>query len=124
MKTAIRKYLNYPFIASLINLNKVGRYLPIKLAEKVVAEFFEHGDIIISNVPGPKEPCTIKGKRISNLSAFANLQHSVSMFIVPQTFNGKFRLSIIAKENLKLDVGQFMSIFMKNLQDDVDAVCK
>ena len=102
----------------------MGNIIPINLAEKVVGEFFENGDIIVSNVPGPQKECTILDKRVIRLSAFANLQHSISMFIVPQTFNGQFRMTIVAKDNLKLDVKQFMSIFMENLQNDVNSFSK
>ena len=105
-------------------MNKTGNYLPINLADKAVAEFFENSDIIVSNIPGPQKEFTILDKRVISLSAFANLLQSISMFILPQTFNGQFRMTIVAKDNLKLDVKQFMDIFMENLQNDVNSFCK
>lgn len=87
----------------------------------VIDEIYKQTDLVISNLPGPYGKITVNGKNIKDIGCFANLPEKIKLFIIPMSFNGKFRFCMVSRENLKWDTQGLIDNLAKNLNDDITA---
>lgn len=119
IKPVIRKIMTPANIIGFLKFGSISRNFYPAMIKKMVEDYFKNPDIIISNVPGPREKYSINGKSCKGMACFATPMHNLSLFIVPYTFGGRLRFSMTSKDNLKMDPQEFFDLLNKNLNEDI-----
>ena len=95
MKTEPRAYMQ------LLIQNNVAKWLPKTLARQAVLDVFSRHSLVLTNVPGPPQPCLLAGKRVDGLQLFFdNILSQVSILSYGGCVSGNIVYDLDALPNL------------------------
>lgn len=123
-KVNFNKFMALP---ALLCLSKFARSLnlyPEMLARNIISFFLGNADMTYSNVPWSKEPMYLFNREVYSLGCFAHNQHHVQLFFVGSTYRGKFRVTMMANENLKFNPQELIDIITDKLHSDISQHAK
>lgn len=114
--------LNPTYLACSKTMGKLLPYLSENACRGVFADFCKGVDFMFSNVPFSTEPWHFCNKEIRRFGVFVNVQGETCVNFVAVTYKGNLRLTVMAKNQLKMDPARLLDIVVQQIEDDIAAV--
>lgn len=96
-------------------LDAMGR-TPEGLEQRVIDLFTAKGTAVVTNVPGPREPVYLAGKKIAGVLVWAPCSGDVSMTISIFSYDGELTVGLMADAGLIPDPEELIADFEEELQ--------
>ena len=123
-KVNFKKVFSLKTFLAQIKMGKVVTYLPEFIGRMALENVYSNVDLLFSNVPFVEEPWYLFNKEVVKYGVFAHTQYEWKLFFVATTYRKKLRLTAIANENMKMDVGILLDIAIKNLKQEISQFSK
>lgn len=91
-------------------LAALGR-LPLQVEEPAIELFSSKASLVVSNVPGPREPLSMAGAPISQLLFWVPQSGSIGIGVSILTYAGTLQFGVIADRELIEDPGELTDLF-------------
>ena len=92
--------------------NSLGPFIPLSVGQKTVFDTFSRHSLVLTNVPGPAEPCRFAGARVKSVQLFFdNLLTQVDLL----SYSGKIYGNIIYDANELPDAAVFGKLYLEGL---------
>jgi WS/DGAT/MGAT family acyltransferase len=97
-------------------LAALGR-LPLQVEEPAIELFSSKASLVVSNVPGPREPLSMAGAPISQLLFWVPQSGSIGIGVSILTYADKLQFGVIADRELIEDPGELTDLFAPEFEN-------
>ena len=88
---------------------------PVEIEKLVVDLFTSKGSMVVTNVPGPKQPIYLAGTRVRGVLVWAPTSGSVAMSVSILSYDGRVTVGVMADAHLVPDPGRIADGFEREL---------
>jgi len=120
IKRAFHKRMNFYYIYACFIIQWIFGFLPQFISRFLYNDFTHNIDLIVSNIPGMKEPLYMGGAKVLSMSAFAPPLGMCPLNIYVNTFVGMTWLQLVSDSAIKLDVQELVKRLEREIDDQIN----